>query len=108
MNRTLVFLADCLVVSLGLAAMLAILMTFFLGVSTFFSSKACAGERLATMSANRFLGDGTSNPYSLYNNRYNAESPRNPYGPYGNPYSPYSVNNPYAVDGPGIYGSEGE
>ena len=86
---------------------LLLLVVFIYGlISLVFPNKSCAGERLATMSANRFLGDGTSNPYSLYNNPYNAESPNNRFGPYGNPYSPYSVNNPYAVDGPGIYGSD--
>ena len=98
-------LVDVAVVSLLAVIPLIVITIFFYGLIAFFTSdKACSMEKLGTISRNPYIGDSTSNPYSLWNNPYYPESPRNPFGPYGNPYSPYSANNPYTTMSPGIYG----
>lgn len=61
-------------------------------------------EKLGRISPNPFLGDGTANPFSMYNNRFNPNSPYNRFGPYGNRFSPYSAYNPFATNTPEIYG----
>ena len=77
---------------------------FFYGLFCLFAAPACSMEKLGTISRNPFIGDSTSNPFSMYNNPFNPNSPRNRFGPYGNPFSNYSANNPYATQTPGIYG----
>ena len=97
-------LVDVAVVSLLAVIPLIFITIFFYGLVAFFSNQACSMEKLGTISRNPYIGDSTSNPYSLWNNPYYADSPRNPYGPYGNRYSPYSANNPYTTMSSGIYG----
>ena len=98
-------LVDVAVVSLLAVIPLIVITIFFYGLIAFFApNKACSMEKLGTLSRNPYIGDSTSNPYSLWNNPYYADSPANRYGPYGNPYSPYSANNPYTTMSPGIYG----
>ena len=77
---------------------------FFYGLFCLVSKPVCAMEKLGTISRNPFIGDSTSNPFSMYNNPFNPNSPRNHFGPYGNPFSAYSAENPYATRTPGIYG----
>ena len=74
-------------------------------LSTLLLATPAAGmEKLGRISPNPFLGDGTANPFSMYNNRFNPNSPRNHFGPYGNRFSPYSGMNRFSVDAPRVYG----
>jgi hypothetical protein len=86
-----------------------IIAIFFYGLFCLISTgPACSMEKLATISRNPFIGDSTSNPFSMYNNPFNPKSPYNRFGPYGNPFSPYSANNPFATNTPTIYGHADE
>jgi hypothetical protein len=104
MRKELQDLVDVCVICIIAVVPVALIAIFMYGLFSLLAPKACAMEKLGTISRNPYIGDSTSNPYSLWNNPYYPDSPRNPYGPYGNPYSPYSANNPYSTMSPGIYG----
>ena len=101
-------LVDVFVVSVLAVLPIAIIAVFMYGLFSLFAPKACAMEKLGTISRNPFIGDSTSNPFSMYNNPFNPNSPRNRFGPYGNFFSPYSANNPFAMQSPTIYGHADE
>jgi|688.fasta_scaffold169693_3 hypothetical protein len=104
MKRIFEDVVSWIVIAVATLIPIFILAMVFLGVASLFSKPACAMEKLGTISRNPFIGDSTSNPFSLYNNPFNPNSPYNEFGPYGNRFSPYSANNPYSTQSPGIYG----
>ena len=97
-------LFDWLVICLFALLPLAAVIIFITGMMCLIAPPACSMEKLATISPNPFIGDSTSNPFSMWNNPFNANSPYNQFGPYGNQFSPYSANNEFATQTPGIYG----
>jgi hypothetical protein len=104
MRKELQDLVDVCVICVIAVVPVALIAIFMYGLFSLLAPKACAMEKLGTISRNPFIGDSTSNPFSMYNNRFSPDSPRNPFGPYGNYFSPYSANNPYSMQSPGIYG----
>lgn len=97
-------ICDWLVITVAALIPLAIVLTFIIGIICLLSPAACSMEKLGTVSKNPFIGDSTSNQFSVWNNRFYAESPKNQFGPYGNQFSPYSYKNEFATESPGIYG----
>lgn len=101
-------ICDWMVIILASLIPLAVVLIFIIGIICLLSPGACSMEKLATISRNPFIGDSTSNPFSLWNNPFYSKSPYNRFGPYGNRFSPYSANNQFATETPGIYGNADE